>query len=264
MYKDYTTNGKILQEKCFWYLSICAACVKIRERKEVVQAMKYKYETHLHTYPVSRCAKASVEENLDFYKSIGYDGVFITNHFLDGNVNIDYYEPYEKKIDFYFSDFEKAEKYGKEIGIKVFCGVELSHGGTDFLVYGLDRKWYLKHPEIMKMRKSEELAFLAEKGALIIQAHPFREAGYIDHIRLYPRLIHGAEVINANRTEFENKMAEIYAENYGLYRFAGSDNHSAGKQKKLAGMQSETPVKDVKDFISMLKEGKLEIFTLEI
>ena len=43
----------------------------------------YKYETHLHTYPVSACAKYDVRLNLEFYKSIGYDGVFITNHFLN-------------------------------------------------------------------------------------------------------------------------------------------------------------------------------------
>ena len=50
----------------------------------------YKYETHLHTSPVSRCASAGVKEHLEFYKNLGYDGIFITNHFLDGNINIDY------------------------------------------------------------------------------------------------------------------------------------------------------------------------------
>lgn len=36
----------------------------------------YKYETHLHTYPVSKCAKADVSDNLEFYKKMDYDGVF--------------------------------------------------------------------------------------------------------------------------------------------------------------------------------------------
>ena len=27
----------------------------------------YKYETHLHTFPVSGCAVAGVRENLEFY-----------------------------------------------------------------------------------------------------------------------------------------------------------------------------------------------------
>ena len=96
----------------------------------------YKYETHLHTYPVSRCGKAHVCESLDFYKQKGYDGVFITNHFLDGNINIDSSVPYEERIEFYFSDYEKGVELGKEIGISVFFGVESSYKGTDIsLIY---------------------------------------------------------------------------------------------------------------------------------
>lgn len=222
----------------------------------------YKYETHLHTSPVSRCAKADVKESLEFYKKLGYDGVFITNHFLDGNINIEKEKSYEEKIEFYFSDFEKGLEIGKTLGIKVFCGVELSYGGTDFLVYGLDKKWFLAHPEIMNMKKSDELAFLMESGALIIQAHPFREASYIDHIRLFPRHVHGVEVFNATRTEEENNMAKIYAKCYNLIEFAGSDNHSASKQKKLAGICCEKPICNIEDFINNVKGNKAKIYTI--
>ena len=48
-------------------------------------------------------------------------------------INIDMNMPYENKINFYFSDYEDGVKIGKEIGIKVFCGVELSYYGIDFL-----------------------------------------------------------------------------------------------------------------------------------
>ena len=223
----------------------------------------YKYETHLHTAPVSRCGKADVQESLAFYKQLGYDGVFITNHFLDGNINIDDEATYEEKIEFYFSDYEKGIEIGKTLGLRVFCGVELSYGGTDFLVYGLDKAWFLAHPEIMDMKKSQELAFMMEQGALVIQAHPYREAKYIDHIRLFPRQVHGVEVVNANRSESENKMAAVYAENYELIAFAGSDNHRASGQKKLAGICCESPICDVEDFIRKVKNGEAEIFTLE-
>ena len=223
----------------------------------------YKYETHLHTSPVSRCASAGVGEHLKFYKKLGYDGVFITNHFLDGNINIDYNLPYEEKINFYFSDYEKALEIGKELGIKVFCGVELSYGGTDFLIYGLDKDWYLAHPEIMNMKKSNELRLMMDSGALVIQAHPFREASYIDHIRLFPRQVHGIEIINACRTDEENALAEIYAEHYGLLKFAGSDNHSASLQKRLAGICTAEPICTVEDFIDSVKSGKSEVFTLK-
>ena len=117
----------------------------------------YKYETHLHTLPVSRCAKASVKESLEFYKRLGYDGVFITNHFLDGNINVEKEKTYAEKIAFYFSDFEQGREIGQALGIKVFCGVELSYSGTDFLVYGLDKAWFLAHPEIMDMKNGMNL-----------------------------------------------------------------------------------------------------------
>lgn len=224
----------------------------------------YKYETHLHTYPVSKCGKASVYESLDFYKQQGYDGVFITNHFLDGNINIDSKASYEEKIEFYFSDYEKGVEYGKTIGLKVFVGVELSYKGTDFLIYGLDKEWYLKNPQIMDMKKSEELEYLKECGALVIQAHPYREAVYIDHIRLFPRHVHGIEVINAARSDSENDMSKVYAEYYGLLEFAGSDNHRADKINLLAGMCSETPILDEQDFVKRVKNGEMSTFKLSL
>ena len=60
----------------------------------------YKYETHMHTFPVSRCAKAGVEESVAYYKELGYNGIFITNHFLDGNINVDRSLSYEEQIEF--------------------------------------------------------------------------------------------------------------------------------------------------------------------
>ena len=221
----------------------------------------YRYETHLHTCPVSKCAIANVRDSLNFYKEMGYDGVFITNHFLDGNINISSSASYEEKINFYFSDYEEGVEIGKEIGIKVFCGVELSYRGTDFLVYGLNKNWYLTHPQIMDMKKTDELSFMIKNGALVIQAHPYREAPYIDHIRLFPRCVHGVEVINGCRTDFENHMAKLYAENYGLIESAGSDNHKAGKPKQLAGLSCDEPISDEHDFINRMKNGQMKLFS---
>lgn len=223
----------------------------------------YKYETHLHTAPVSKCARVGVRENLEFYKSLGYDGVFITNHFIDGNISVDRSLSYKEQIEFYCSDYEEAMRLSEEIGIKVFFGAELGYRGTDFLVYGIDKEWFLSHPEIVDMKKSDELKLLIDSGALIIHAHPFREATYIDHIRLFPRCVHGVEVINACRTEFENKLALQYADNYGLIHFAGSDNHVAAKRPYLAGMESDEPIMSEADFVKRVLDGKMQVFELE-
>ncbi|MBR5871228.1 MAG: PHP domain-containing protein [Clostridia bacterium] len=215
----------------------------------------YLYETHLHTTPVSRCAGATPEESVRHYKDIGYAGIFITNHFIDGNINVDRALSYEERIEFYFSDYEKGAAYGREIGLDVFPGVEMTYGGTDFLVYGLDKAWYLAHPEIEGMPKSKLLPMLIEHGALVIHAHPFREASYIDHIRLYPRCVHGVEIFNACRSEFENKLAAQYTENYELIRHAGSDNHSASRLKTLGGMMTDHRIVDVADYVSTILSG---------
>lgn len=224
----------------------------------------YRYETHLHTYPVSKCAKSTVRENLELYKKLGYSGVFITNHFIDGNINIDKKRPYEELMDFYFSDYEEALKIGKELGIAVFAGIESSFGGTDFLIYGLEKTWFLAHPEIVDMKKSEQLRFYMENGALVIQAHPFHEASYIDHIRLFPRCVHGVEIYNACRSQFANDLAEAYAKAYGLIPFAGTDIHNAATRSAFGGMETDSPIEDEQDFIHRVLNGQAHPFRFSL
>jgi predicted metal-dependent phosphoesterase TrpH len=216
----------------------------------------------MHTSPVSACARANMLETLTAYRDMGYDGVFVTEHFIDGNINRDVrHLPYPEMLEYYFTAYLEAKSLEAQVGIKVFFGVEMSYGGTDFLVYGLDMDWYRNHLEIMDMTKKEELAFMREAGALIIHAHPFREASYIDHIRLYPREVEGVEIINASRTEGENAMAALYCEHYGLLPFAGTDNHVAGNRATFAGLECEEPINSEEEFIRAFREGKMKIFT---
>ena len=234
----------------------------------------YIYETHCHTSPVSKCGKAPVMDTVCFYKRLGYDGIFITNHFLDGNINPSTRElPYCDQIDYYFSDYEEAVQIGTTVGIKVFPGVELSYKGTDFLIYGLEKDWYKAHPDLLEMKKTEELSFLMRAGALVIQAHPFREAHYIDHIRLFPKSVHGVEVLNSSQDWESNEMAEMYARQYGFLKTAGSDNHWGSnafnklREKRymtdLAGMCSVDEIHSVQDFITSVRSGTMRLFLMD-
>lgn len=224
----------------------------------------YKYETHLHTAPVSKCGGYSVKENLKFYKSIGYDGVFLTNHFLDANIGGDRTRPYRDQIEFFFTDIEEGERIADEVGIKFFWGVESSYLGTDFLIYGLSKKWYLDHPEIMEIPRKDMLTMMADAGALIVHAHPFREASYIDHVRLYPYHVHAVEVDNCGNKDFQNEMARQYAKTYNLPFSAGSDNHNAGHISRLAGVEFDTPLASIDDFIERIKRNEAKVFTVNI
>ena len=223
------------------------------------EILMYLYETHLHTSPVSNCGRASVRESLEFYKSIGYRGVFITDHFIDSNLNVEARDlPYEEKIKYYFSAYEEGVAIGKEIGLDVFLGIEMGEGWAHILVYGIDKEWCLAHPEIEGMKKIELLPILSEAGALLIQAHPFRNVK--SEIRLFPRHVHGTEIYNAARGEFENKLAQQFCENYELIPFAGSDNHRAGGQEVLGGMATERPIKDVDDFKALVLSREAKPF----
>ena len=223
----------------------------------------YRYETHLHTSPVSACATAGVRESLLAYRELGYDGVFITNHFLGGNICRDVRTlPYREQLEYYYSAYLEAKAMEREIGIKVFFGIEMGYKNTDFLVYGLGIDWYMAHPEIMEMKKSDEMKLMRSEGALIVHAHPFREAQFIDHIRLYPRDVDAVEVLNCSRTDMENRMAELYAEHYGLIRFGGTDNHAAGGRTSFGGVELEHPILDEGDFVARVMRGEAKPFMM--
>ena len=222
--------------------------------------MKYYYETHLHTAPVSGCARWSATEAVHYYKDAGYAGIFITNHFLDNDMTEIRMLPYETQIQLYFKDYEEGLAAGREVGLPVFCGIEITYKGSDFLVYGLDKAWYLAHPEIDGMPIKDFLALARENGALVVHAHPFREGGAIDHIRLYPRSVDAVEIHNANRPEFEHTQAIWYAKNYGKILFAGSDFHGKEPHGLRYGVCTETEVTDEQDFVKKVLAGETDVF----
>ena len=185
----------------------------------------------------------------------------MTEHFIDDGAYYLGHLPYDERIKSFFGpEAREAKALGEELGISVFIAFEMSYEGTHFLVYGIDEEWCLSHKDMDKMKKSELLRLMMDDGALIIHAHPFREDNFIDHIRLFPRHVHGVEVYNATRSDFVNALAEQYCKNYELIRFAGSDNHVAERRHVLGGMATEEPIGCVKDFIDAVLGGKAKPF----
>lgn len=209
--------------------------------------MGYKYEMHLHTKEISFCAGATAREQVEFYHKLGYAGICVTNHFINGVTHVPKNIPWADRVAGYYHGYELAVEAAKGTGMDVFFGWEYCiGGGADFLVYGLGPEWLLENEESLNLAPKAYMQYVREAGALVVHAHPFREAGYIDMIRLLPRDVDGVEICNANRTDFENAMAKQYAENYGLFASAGSDNHSAGRQMRLAGIEAPTRYTDMK------------------
>jgi len=227
-------------------------------RSKVEKKMSFTYETHAHTSEVSACAASSAAELVRFYKSIGYSGICITDHFLNGNTRVPRDISWEDRVEQFCLGYENALEEGEKIGLKVFFGWEYSYNGSDFLTYGLDKKWLLKHPDVIKWNIKDYFSRVREDGAYVVHAHPFREAGYIPYIRLMPRMVDAVEVVNTSMSEFVNKQADAYAETYSLKKSGGSDIHNVNREI-IGGVITETEVNSINELIKLISEEKVRI-----
>ena len=223
--------------------------------------MGFKYDTHVHTSIVSACATITKEEIVNLYVKNGYTGIFITDHFIHGNCH-EYIRglDYKNKILEVYKGYKEVKEVAKG-KLDVFFGFEDSYLGTDVLVYGPDLEDLLNMPEIDSMDFKTLIIYMNNKGYLTAQAHPFREANYIDHIRIYPETI-GVETLNAARNEKCNKFADFYADLYNKPKLAGSDLHHTN-QKMLSGVEFDEKIESVQDFVEKILSNKQKLFIQE-
>ena len=221
----------------------------------------YLTETHCHTSAGSFCGKISPEEQMDCYKALGYDTVFVTEHFpISKKMREKYGDPgFEERVALMCSGYERAKTRGDEIGLRVLFAFEFGYHGTDTLTYGLGPDFLFAHPEIEGMDPVEYAAIAHEAGGFLVHAHPFREAGYIKYIRLYPRSVDAVEVFNACRTDEVNERALRYAADYGLPFSAGSDSHRC-YIARYGGILTKKPVESSEDLVQAILTGSAKLY----
>ena len=227
----------------------------------------FKWDIHMHTSEVSYCAYTDGARMAELFKEKGYDGIVVTDHFVNGSSRIPKDLPWEERIMRQFDGYKAAKKRGDEIGLKVFAGFEYPERRTDFLVYGLYEDFLIKHPEIPELPIEEALTFFRENGGFIIQAHPCRLylKGSSRGIHLYPQHVDAIEVYNGANGEGwfppeYNYFAKFYADQTNLPQTAGTDTH---REEKMfgGGMLFERQPEDIFDLISMIKAKDFQITT---
>lgn len=220
--------------------------------------MIYKYDTHMHTSEGSACSNSTAYEMADKFKSEGYTGIIVTNHFFNGNTSVPYDLPWKERIERYNLGYEKAKERGEQIGLDVFFGFEYGNGQADFLVYGLDAAWLYEHPEILDMTCPEFIDFAHKYNGFVVHAHPFRMENYIHSFTLCPRYEDAVEIVNAsNRLSSFNDHAKEYAKWYNLPVTAGSDSHNTSNRFFPGGIAVDYKFKSVNDYIDAVKNGKI-------
>ncbi len=217
----------------------------------------YKYETHLHTKEGSACSSAPAEEMAQAHKKLGYDGIFVTNHFFNGNTSVPRELPWKDRVELYCSGYELAKRTGDEIGLKVFFGLEFCAHQADFLIYNVNKQWLLDNEQLLMYSDERELFRTVRRlGGFIVHAHPFRSAPYIHHISLYPEDIDAVEIINASHSPdtLYNQRAELYADMYDLPKTGGSDSHHLDKLFG-GGILVPEPVNTPADYLRQIRNG---------
>lgn len=191
--------------------------------------MFYKYEFHAHDRLCSACARSTPAEMVDAYRRAGYSGMCFTNHFLRGNTAVDRSLPWEQKIRAYWDAYRRAAEYAVDKDFSVFFGIEHAYGdGKEALTYGIDLGFLLAHPDLDQYPLDEYAAAVHAAGGFISQAHPFREASYINpDVMPRPECLDAVEVFNFYNQPAWNARAERYAKEHGLYRTSGGDEHWA-------------------------------------
>lgn len=186
-------------------------------------------DTHLHESKYSFDSFLSLAEAIENAKSLGLEGICVTNHdnnYLKEEIGS------SKKID----------------DILVIVGAEILTFEGDILVFGLD--------DIPKdMVHAEELLEIVKRNnGVAICAHPFRNnnRGLGEYIRVVKDNLHGIEAFNGSTLPHHNLYAYALATELGIPCLGAGDAHVSKQVGKYATCFNNS-IRDEKDFIEAIK-----------
>lgn len=190
----------------------------------------YKWETHMHTSETSRCGRNTAAEMVAAYHALGYHGVVITDHFLNGNNTAPPDAPWQKRVDIMLKGYKAAKREGDALGLAVLFGLEFAYEGGDFLTYGLEEAFLRDQPDLADLSIDEFVRRVHAVDGFVAQAHPFRAAWYMPpNVAKRWDIVDAVEVFNgshpAEHRDWDDSALKM-AMDYDLPQIAGSDAHS--------------------------------------
>lgn len=221
-------------------------------KNDLLKEYRYRTELHAHTSPASSCSEIAPEDVVAIYKDLGYDAVTIANHFSFG------YQDSDKQtvLDRFFGDFEKAQKKGEGIGIKVILAAEIrfTENDNDYLIYGVTRKMMEEIYDLLPFGVENFRKTYSMPDSVFLQAHPFRNGME----RVDPAILDGIEVFNLHPNHNSKiGLAAVYArENSYSIVTAGSDFHHPNRNHEgVSAILSKTLPTESFDIVDILRSG---------
>lgn len=207
-------------------------------------------DTHLHEIKYSGDSKISMQQIIDKAKTLGLDGICITDH--DNN-----------------SIRDEIEEYSRKNNFLIIAGAEILTKEGDVLTFA---KNSISIPD-KKLSIDELMDFIDDKKGVGICAHPFRNnnRGLGNTIKDVHLRLSGVEAFNGSTLLHHNLYGLAMAKEFGIPCTGGSDAHIIEKVGVFA-TYFEATIRDETDFIeaikskrfcpAMLKEDKYEILNM--
>ena len=222
----------------------------------------YKYELHAHTHECDRDARLSACELVHRYKEAGYDGIVITDHYIERFYTRWFPEEvaglsHGQQVARWLKGYRTAREEGEKIGFTVLPGAEVrfDHFPNDYLLYCLHEEFFYTVPRLNELGSLEELIALLPEGACVVQAHPFRD----DMVVQTPEMgLFGIEVFNGGTSRFRNELARLFAGHYNKPMTSGSDIHGMNRLAK-GGIMTEHRIRTPEDLIRVLRSGEYSL-----
>ncbi len=206
-------------------------------------------DMHAHTSGISHCCLGDAETILKIAKENGIDGIVLTNHYQRSYVKNGDTAEFARR---YTEESRKAKRLGKELGVTVIYGMEVTmhrHDNSHLLIYGLSESFTEEFPEVYDMTQEELYTLVKERGGLLIQAHPFRKGYY----PLDPRFLDGYE-ISCHPVYHTSRYDDVVAltTKHGALLTCGGDYHMDTPYRAYCGVFLPDTVKDEKAFVEAL------------
>ena len=222
-------------------------------------------DLHAHSSGISPCCQIPYQEALQEALNRGMDGVVLTNHYQKSYIGD---VPVQDYVERYITEFLDAEQYGKEIGCKVYFGIEVTtelYPRVHMLIYGVEPDFLRKNPRVFDCTQKELYELVKADNGVLVQAHPFRngttvlDTAYMDGVEINCHPGYGKSYSeDLLRIAKENHLivtcgGDYHADNYhpkcGMFMPEGIEGHQdlrdyllSGEEKKLCIQEPNTDV----------------------
>lgn len=216
------------------------------------------YDLHCHSSGISRCARVSYDVVIDVAKEHGYDGIVLTNHYTDYELN-DYGT--EVFVEKYIDEYVKARDYGEKVGVNVLFGIEVTVSynlSVHLLIYGATPEFLRANPNLPNLTQAELYEVCRKNGCVLINAHPYRYGQTVQDLRY----LDGVEVNCHFKYDgcYTKELAKVARDNHVAFT-CGCDYHG-DSERPCAGMYLPDGILTNRDLVEYLKTSS--VFSVKV